>query len=79
MFTHLFQKAPKPTLKDISFSVEKGELLAVVGEVGCGKVSTIYIYTSAHTIFLLMEMGKSKILVFPHYWVHQLCFHNFCL
>ncbi|EAR89965.1 ABC transporter family protein (macronuclear) [Tetrahymena thermophila SB210] len=34
----------KPTLKNLSFSINKGELLAVVGKVGCGKTTLLQIF-----------------------------------
>ena len=31
-----------PKLENITFNVEKGELIAIIGEVGSGKVSMMY-------------------------------------
>ena len=34
-------KEPKPTVHDVTFSLEKGEVLAIVGESGSGKTTVI--------------------------------------
>ena len=36
----------KEIVKGISFSIHKGESLAIVGESGCGKTMTCLLYTS---------------------------------
>lgn len=36
--------ATPPTLEDINLMVKKGELVGVLGRVGCGKVITLVFY-----------------------------------
>jgi lipoprotein-releasing system ATP-binding protein len=40
-----------PVLKDISFSVEKGEFVSVTGKSGCGKSTLLYILSTMDTDF----------------------------
>ncbi|AOR24268.1 ABC transporter ATP-binding protein [Clostridium taeniosporum] len=47
----------KTVLKDISFKIEKGELVSIIGESGCGKTTTLKMINS------LIKPSSGKILI----------------
>ena len=49
--------APRPALVDVSFQVEPGELVAVVGPVGCGKT------TLARALGRMVELGRGELFL----------------
>jgi ATP-binding cassette subfamily B protein len=49
--------APRPALVDVSFRVEPGELVAVVGPVGCGKT------TLARALGRMVELGEGELFL----------------
>jgi NitT/TauT family transport system ATP-binding protein len=63
-------------LKDLSFRVEEGEFLSLIGSSGCGKSTILSILSGIHTLtrgdFFIDDIpvngtGKNRGLVFQHY------------
>src|SRR5438093_4991807 len=44
-----YPTAPRPTLRDISFRVEPGEFVGIVGSTGSGKSTLLYLRSEEHT------------------------------
>ena len=50
-----FSYLQKPTVKDISFSTEKGKIVAIIGESGCGKSTLLKL------IYGLYDLNEGQI------------------
>jgi len=65
--TGFFQKTPLKAVDGVSFTINKGETLGLVGESGCGKTTVgrtilrLYEPTSGHVIFDGEEVTKNNI------------------
>src|SRR5438093_12720984 len=52
-----YPTAPSPTLRDISFRVEPGEFVGIVGSTGSGKSTLLYLLAGVIPHYLGAEIG----------------------
>src|SRR5437773_11831631 len=52
-----YATAPSPTLRDISFRVEPGEFVGIVGSTGSGKSTLLYLLAGVIPHYLGAEIG----------------------
>ncbi len=57
--SHSYEKKDKPSLSDVSFSVNEGEIFAIIGQSGSGKTTLISHLNG------LIRPGEGEIIVYP--------------
>src|SRR3989442_14045651 len=57
-----YATAPSPTLRDISFRVEPGEFVGIVGSTGSGKPTLLYLLARGVPDYLGAEIGGGVLI-----------------